>query len=201
MKTQNDILDKLDDQQLTWQLKIKLEMVLEENLRLAKKIKLEELIPFVNAVESAKRIFFVAAGRSGLALRAAAMRMMHLGLTVYVVGETTTPAIGAEDLLIAASGSGTTSSILRAAEKAVSVGACLVALTTNPSSPLASLASYTVSIPAAEKEDHHGGKSGQYAGSLFEQFLFLLMDAVFQSLWKIDGSPAEELWNRHANLE
>lgn len=198
---QHDVLDKLDDQQLTWQLKINLEMVLEENHRLAKKIKFEELIPLVSAIESSKRIFFIAAGRSGLALRAAAMRMMHLGLDVYVVGETTTPAIGAQDLLIAASGSGTTLSIVRAAEKAVSVGACLVAITTNPSSPLATLANYTVNIPAAEKEDHQGKKSGQYAGSLFEQFIFLLMDAVFQSLWKIDGTPAQELWKRHANLE
>ena len=43
----------------------------------------------------------------------AAMRLMHLGLTVHVVGETTAPAIRSNDLLLAASGSGTTAGVER----------------------------------------------------------------------------------------
>ncbi len=43
----------------------------------------------------ADRIFVVGAGRSGLVLKTAALRLMHLGLTVQVVGETTAPAIRA----------------------------------------------------------------------------------------------------------
>ena len=134
-------------------------------------------------------------------MRAAAMRLMHLGLQVYIVGDTTTPAINQEDLLIAASGSGTTSGIVRAAEKAVSIGAKLVTLTADPNAALAKLADHVVYIPAAGKEEHGSGKSAQYAGSLFEQFLMLLLDAVFQSLWKLDGTPAAALYQRHANLE
>jgi 6-phospho-3-hexuloisomerase len=34
----------------------------------------------------------------------AAMRFMHLGYTVHVVGETTTPAAGKDDVLLAVSG-------------------------------------------------------------------------------------------------
>jgi 6-phospho-3-hexuloisomerase len=56
-------------------------------------------------------------------------------------------------------------------------------------------------VPAAEKEDRGGSKSKQYAGSLFEQALLLITDAVFLALWKLDGTPAEELWKRHANME
>lgn len=182
-------------------LRLNLDLVLEENLLLAKKINFENLIPLVQSVQNSERIFLIATGRSGYALRGSAMRLMHLGLTVFFVGDTTTPAIGKNDLLIAASGSGTTSLIVRAADKARSSGARIIALTTAPSSALAELADHTVLIPAAGKEDFDGGKSSQYAGSLFEQFLSLLMDAVFQSLWELDGSPAAELWKRHANLE
>ena len=73
------------------------------------------------AILSADRIFVTGAGRSLLALRAIAMRFMHLGLTAYVVGDVTTPAFGAGDLLIAGSGSGTTGSVVRVAEKSTGV--------------------------------------------------------------------------------
>jgi 6-phospho-3-hexuloisomerase len=60
----------------------------------------------------------MAAGRSGLALKMAAMRFMQY--TVFIVGETNTPAILEGDLLLVASGSGTTSSVVSSAEKAKS---------------------------------------------------------------------------------
>ena len=201
METHNVEKDILDNQQLIWDLQLNLDLVLNENTQLAKKIDLESLIPFINFIQKSERIFIIATGRSGFAMRSTAMRLMHLGLVVYFVGETTTPAIRKGDLLISASGSGTTATIVRVAEKAILAGAEVVALTTNLSSSLAKLANHVVLIPAAEKEDHGGAKSKQYAGSLFEQFLLLLMDAVFQSLWKLDETPAEELWKRHANLE
>ncbi|WP_316801528.1 6-phospho-3-hexuloisomerase [Pedobacter frigidisoli] len=201
MKIAETELGNLDFQQLNWELKMNLDLILEENLKLSKKVDIENLIPLINAIQHSERIFLTAAGRSGFALRGAAMRLMHLGLTVYFVGDTTTPAIRKDDLLIVASGSGTTASMVRAAEKAVSTSARIIAVTTAPGSDLAKLAFHTVIIPAAGKQEFDGGKSKQYAGSLFEQFLFLLMDVVFQSLWKMDGTPAEVLWERHANLE
>lgn len=201
MKMQHETEELADNQQLVWDLQMNLELVLNENLKLAKKMDLESLVPLISYIQQSPRIFLVSAGRSGFAMRAAAMRLMHLGLQVYVAGDTTTPAIGQDDLLIAASGSGTTGGIVRAAEKAVSVGAKLVAVTADQQSALAKLADHVVYVPAAGKEEHGSGKSEQYAGSLFEQFLLLLMDTVFQSLWKLDGTPAEELYQRHANLE
>jgi len=147
------------------------------------------------------RIFVAGAGRSGLVLRMAAMRLMHLGLDVHVAGDTTTPAIRSGDLLLVASGSGTTSGVVKAAETAAKVGARVAAFTTNGDSPLARLADALVIIPAAQKTDHGSSVSRQYAGSLFEQALFVATEAVFQSLWDNTDTPAEELWLRHANLE
>lgn len=155
----------------------------------------------VTELRLADRIFVAGAGRSGLVLKMAAMRLMHLGLTVHVVGETTAPAIRAGDLLLVASGSGTTGGVVKAAETAAGQGARVAAYTTNPGSPLAAVASAAVLIPAAQKTDHGSAVSRQYSGSLFEQVLFATSEAVFQSLWDQDAAAAEELWERHANLE
>lgn len=153
------------------------------------------------ALNGARRVFVLGAGRSGLALRMTAMRLMHLGLQVHVVGEVTTPAIAAGDVLLAASGSGTTAAVVRAAETAAASGALVVAITTAPGSPLAGLAAVSVIVPAAQKQDHDGHLSRQYSGALFEQSVVVLGDAIFHSLWKASGATADELWPRHANLE
>ena len=178
-----------------------LQVILQENQQLAQKLDLAAAVAVIPLLQHAERVFVVGAGRTGLALKAAAMRLMHLGLTVFIVGETTTPAIKAGDLLLAGSGSGTTSTIVKAAEKAVAAGAKVVAISTTATSPLADLATQVVVLPAAQKQDHGGEISKQYAGSLFEQSVLLLLDALFQTLWGLDGTPAEELWKRHANLE
>lgn len=152
-------------------------------------------------VAAAPRIFVLGAGRSGLALRMMAMRLMHLGLEVHVVGEVTTPAIAEHDLLVTASGSGTTDGILRAAQTAVDAGAKVAAITTAADSPLAQLATTTIVVPAATKLDRSETSSTQYSGSLFEQVVVVLGDALFDALWKRSGLSADELWPRHANLE
>ncbi|PWB96959.1 6-phospho-3-hexuloisomerase [Salinibacterium hongtaonis] len=159
------------------------------------------LAGFVELVAEAPRVFVLGAGRSGLALRMTAMRLMHLGLEVHVVGEVTTPAIGRQDLLLTASGSGTTGGIVRAAQTAVAAGAVVAAITTDPDSPLASLASATITVPAAGKLDRSGEASAQYAGSLFEQTVVVFGDALFHALWMRSGASADELWPRHANIE
>lgn len=178
-----------------------LKMILAENNKLATEIDFNQVADIIPFIHNADRIFIVGAGRTGLALKAAAMRLMHLGFTVFVAGETTTPAIRNNDLLIAGSGSGTTGTIVKAAEKAVSVGAKVITISTSVTSPLAKLSDHVAILPAAQKQDHGATISRQYAGSLFEQSVLLLTDAIIQTLWQMDGTPAEELWQRHANLE
>jgi len=50
-------------------------------------------------VDSASRIFIAGAGRSALVARFFAMRLMHGGYNVFVVGEIVTPSISKDDLL------------------------------------------------------------------------------------------------------
>jgi 6-phospho-3-hexuloisomerase len=178
-----------------------LRLIVEELDAVLATIDDREIAHLADLVENAERVFVHGAGRSGLALRMTAMRFMHLGLTVHVVGEVTTPAIGAGDVLLVASGSGTTSGIVAAATTADSVGAQIAAITTARVSPLASLADAVVIVPAAAKLDRSGTASAQYAGSLFEQSVALIGDAVFHALWKRSEQSADDLWPRHANVE
>jgi len=178
-----------------------LSLVRDEIADTAAKIDEHEIATLAGLLGPNSRVFVAGAGRSGLVLRMAAMRLMHLGLTVHIAGDTTTPAISSGDLLLVASGSGTTSGVVKSAETAVKAGARIAAFTTNADSPLARLADALVIIPAAQKTDHGSNVSRQYSGSLFEQVLFLATEAIFQSLWDNTDVAAEELWLRHANLE
>lgn len=181
-----------------------LQQILAENAALLTRLPPEaeaNLAALADRLRTADRVFVLGAGRSGLALGMTAMRLMHLGLAVHVVGEVTTPAIRAGDSLLVASGSGSTAGIVRAAETAHSVGASVLALTTAADSRLAGLADVCVLLPAAQKQDRGGSVSAQYAGALFEQAVVLVGDALFFSLWRASGATADELWPRHANLE
>ncbi|ORA28687.1 6-phospho-3-hexuloisomerase [Mycobacterium aquaticum] len=176
-------------------------LVRDEIASTTSKVNQEQVAILARHLVRGGRVFVAGAGRSGLVLRMAAMRLMHFGLNVHVAGDTTTPAIADGDLLLVASGSGTTSGVVKSAQTAKKAGARIAAFTTDPNSPLAGLADALVIIPAAQKTDHGSHISRQYAGSLFEQVLFVVTEAVFQSLWDHTDVEAEELWTRHANLE
>lgn len=181
-----------------------LELIAAENAAVIRRLQADAGASLDSAAArllAARSVFVLGVGRSGLALKMTAMRLMHLGLRVHVVGETTSPAIGPGDVLLVASGSGTTGAIVRAAEAAAAAGAGIVAISTDPDSTLGGLADVTVVVPAARKQDHDGQVSAQYSGGLFEQSVVVIGDAIFHGLWKASGASAEELWPRHANLE
>jgi len=94
----------------------------------------------INEIASCRRVFAAGSGRSGSGVRAHAMRLMHMGKRVHVVGEVTTPAITAGDLLVVGSGSGRTPALVAAGEKAKKAGARILLVTIDPESPLARLA-------------------------------------------------------------
>jgi len=155
-------------------------------------------------IEVAPRIFVAGAGRSGLCMRAMGMRLMHLGKTVYVVSETTTPSIAAEDLLILGSGSGQTASLLVIAEQARRQGAKTLLFTADATSPLADLADHRVVIPTPPLKNVKGGRglmSVQPLGTLFEQSLLILCDSLILGLMQRIGAGAAQMLERHANLE
>lgn len=112
----------------------------------------EQFEDFIARIKDHERIFVHGAGRSGLVGQSFAMRLMHLGFKVHVIGETTTPSLTANSLLIAISGSGQTASVVSAAEIAKKKGAEVAAVTSSPDSPLAQLADTTIRINCIDKD-------------------------------------------------
>jgi len=164
----------------------------------------ENLVQALALIKSAPRIFVAGAGRSGLCMRAFGMRLMHMGKTVYVVGETTTPGITAKDLLILGSGSGRTTSLLAMARQAQSHDAKVLLITTGANSPMAELADQMVLVPAPSLGMNEGERdqmSFQPMGTLFEQSLFILCDSLILSMMRQSGVSAANMLARHANLE
>lgn len=157
----------------------------------------------VDLILASKRIFTAGAGRSGLAVRAFAMRLMHMGFEAYVAGETITPGITSEDLLIIGSGSGSTGSLCVMAEKAKSFGTRIGLITIRNDSPIAALSDAIITIPAPTPkiDGDTGFKSIQPMGSLFEQCLFILLDTIILRLMEKNGMDSTTMFLRHANLE
>lgn len=155
-------------------------------------------------IRQADKIFVAGAGRSLMMIRGLAMRLMHMGFRSYVVGETVTPAIEPGDLLIIASGSGSTGTLTVIAEKCKKIGAKLALITTMPDSPIGRLADCIVEVKAATtKSDANTRKTFQPGANTFEQSVLLIGDAIFIDIIS-DGNLEEKneiLMKRHANLE
>ena len=155
------------------------------------------------AVRSARRVFLAGAGRSGLAMRGFAMRLAHMGLDAYVVGETVNRSYGPEDLLVLGSGSGATPGLLAVARKARSIGGRIAVLTIDPASPMAELSDTVIRVAAPSPKALSGGTgtSCQPMGSLFEQCLLIILDAVVLHLMQESDLSSEEMFAEHATLE
>jgi 6-phospho-3-hexuloisomerase len=177
-----------------------LERILQEIQTTADLIRDEDAVQLVNGILEAKKIFVAGAGRSGFMAKSFAMRMMHVGLDPYVVGETVTPNLEEGDLFIVGSGSGETKSLVAMAEKAKSIGASVAAVTIVPNSSIGRLADIVIEIPAQTKADT-SNKSIQPMGSLFEQSLLLFYDSLILHIMEKRGMDSGNMYGRHANLE
>jgi len=165
----------------------------------------------INAIINTKRIFVTGAGRSGYVVKAFAMRLMHISSEIYVVGETTTPSIHEDDLLIAVSGSGETASTVQIASVAKKKGAKIAVITSKPKSSIGNFADVIVKI----KGRIDGRKKRDYLvrqmlgthelmvplGTLFELTTMFFLDTVIEELIVLQKKTEKEMKKRHTNLE
>ena len=180
-----------------------IENVMDELKRTVEGVSFQEEEELVKAILEAKHVFVAGAGRSGMIAGCFAMRLMHAGIVTYRVGESTTPGIGKEDLLVIASGSGTTASLLSMAEKARKIGAKVALVTIYPDSAIGKLASIIIHIHAftCKSDIDTGVHSVQPMGNLFERSLLISLDYVVEILMDKLGLTGDVMFQRHANLE
>ena len=167
---------------------------------------------FEDIIIESKNIFVTGAGRSGLAAKAFAMRLMHLGLSAYVVGETISPAIYADDCIIAISGSGETNTIVSAARIAKNRGSKVLALTSYPESTLGQLADAYILVKGRTKKEvddenymkrqiHGNYTSLTPLGTAFELTTLVFLDAIVSELMEKMEQTESDLKARHTVLE
>ncbi|HDL16011.1 MAG TPA: 6-phospho-3-hexuloisomerase [Euryarchaeota archaeon] len=178
---------------------------------IAKGLNEEDMESLIKAIITSEKVFLYGAGRSGLVAKAFAMRLMHLGITVYVVGESVTPSITDKDLLITISGSGETTSIVTSGKIAKSSGAKLAVITSYPTSSLGKMAEIVVLIKGrtkliGEKDFFLRQIKGEHyplapLGTLFEVAVLVFLDALIVELMVRLGKTEDEMRYRHTQLE
>ena len=149
-------------------------------------------------IDEAGRIFVGGAGRSGLVSRFFAMRLVHSGYQVNMVGEIVTPAIKAGDLFLVISGSGGTKTLLPLLETAKSKGAKIVVISMKNKSPMSDMADLSVHIG---NDDSFGLTNGMPMGTSFELSTLIYLEAVISELIHTKGLTEEGMRAIHANLE
>lgn len=172
---------------------------------------------FLREMLSARRIYVAGAGRSGFVAKAFAMRLMHLGFTSFVVGETVTPAFSKGDTLVAFSGSGETTSVVDICETAKEMGGRVCLVTATPSSRISRIADCIVNVGDLtgyyRKDDtpfELRQITGQYRsvtsafaplGTLFETLALVFSDAVISALIDAQKSDLNDIRGRLTNVQ
>ncbi|MDR0912622.1 MAG: 6-phospho-3-hexuloisomerase [Methanobrevibacter sp.] len=184
-----------------------------ENIKNASGYIKEDVIKnFVEIISQSGRIFVIGAGRSGLVAKAFGMRLMHLGKTVFIVGETITPAIKANDCIIAISGSGETNSIVSPVKIAKEKGAKVLSLTSYTDSTIGKLSDSVLWVHGRTKNDIDKEEDyikrqmdGNYSsltplGTAFELTSLVFLDGLISELMYAMGATEADLKARHDNM-
>lgn len=172
----------------------------------------KSLKEFEDVILNANNIFVAGIGRSGLVARAFAMRLMHVGFSTYVVGETISPSIFENDCLIIISGSGETNTVVSATEIAKERGSKVLVVTSFPDSTLGKLADCCLLVKGRinqERDDENYLKRqihGNYTsltplGTAFELTTLVFLDAIVSELMEKMKQTESDLQSRHAVLE
>lgn len=152
-------------------------------------------------VQAARRIACHGVGREGLMMRALCMRLMHLGFDAHVVGDVTTPPLGAGDLLLVSVGPGFLATVQALLGVARLTGARTVAITAQPDGETSRTADTVIYLRAQTMADDRGGSSVLPMGSLYEASMLLFFDVVSIRLRERTGQTMEAMRSRHTNLE
>lgn len=171
----------------------------------------------VDVIARANKIAVYGVGREGLAMKGFAMRLFHLGVNVFVVGEMVQTAVGKGDILLASAGPGHFSTVSAIAGEAQRAGCRVIGFTSQPPSPLQDWADLCIQVPATclppasllDQSPVHlhrtGGVDGTHSilpmGSSYELALQLFFDVVALFLQQRLGIAGEMMKARHTNLE
>lgn len=147
-------------------------------------------------ITQARRILVYGAGRTGLALQAFSMRLMHLGLDGHFVGQLAAPPVGKGDLLVCVLSVGKLPTGDALIQTAKGAGARVAVISARPN--LVQNADLVIGLPGQTMADPV--TSLLPLGSSFELALTLFCDLTVVELMKQLNRSNDDLAARHANL-
>lgn len=156
----------------------------------------------VEEIAAARRIALYGVGREGLQIKGFAMRLFHLGRSVSMVGDMTTPPLGAGDLLIVSAGPGHFSTVAALIGTASSAGARTLCITAEPSGACPRMADSVLTVPAQTMASDSGPAASVLPmGSLYEGAQYVLFECMILRLRERLGVDAAAMRANHTNLE
>lgn len=180
------------------------EQILEEHRQVYEQTDQEEVHKLLDRIQKHDRIFVIGVGREGMATRAFAMRLMHMGKEIHWIWDDTTPGIQQGDLVIATLGDGQIGHIDYICRRAKEAGGYIYVVTGDRQGrTVKEVADAVFFLPAAV----YRGKdqvvsSFQPMGNLFEQCLLITFDMmIMQMVEKTEGLTFENMSARHRNVE
>lgn len=180
----------------------KIDIVLNEVNFVLKSSNYHDIGKFCDSILSAQRIVLFGAGRVGFVMKSFGMRLSHLGINSYFLTDSNIPRTSTKDLLIVGSGSGNTTSVsnivLLAKQKKLNV----ICITSNPKSIIAKNSSSLILLNCQTKESNNLQRlSLQPMTTIFEQSLYLTLDALIMVLMNRMNETHHTMLERHNNLE
>ena len=158
---------------------------------------IKALEQMIESILSAEKIFLYGVGRSGLVAKAFAIRLVQLGLNVFFIGESNTPMVEKDSIVIILSNTGQTMSAVQTANITRRIGAKVIGITSNAHSKLAVAASDVI-ILADDIPESEERKTYAPLGTIFEEATGLLLDAILTVLMKKLGETESSMRKRHA---
>jgi 6-phospho-3-hexuloisomerase len=156
----------------------------------------------VRFISNARHISVFGCGREGLQIRGFAMRLFHLGRSVSVVGDMTTPAIGKGDLFLVTAGPGMLSTVHALVSVARAAGALVLTITAEPEGQVSKMSDEILVLPAQTMANDHGENvSILPMGSVYEGALFVLFEVIVLKLKAAFKVTDQVMRSNHTNLE
>jgi 6-phospho-3-hexuloisomerase len=156
----------------------------------------------VEAIATARTVVVFGGGREGLQIRGFAMRLFHLGRSVAVVGDMTTPAVQAGDVFLVTVGPGEISTAVALVGVAKAAGAKVLVITAQPEGRVPKMADQVLILPAQTMANDQGPSTSLLPmGSVYEGALFVLFEVMILKLKDTLSVSSEEMRGNHTNLE
>ncbi len=127
--------------------------------------------------------------------KAFAIRLVQLGLKVFFIGETITPIVEKDDLVIIVSNTGETMSAIQTANIVRRLGAQVIAITAERHSKLAHAASSVIHIGM---DRDSGDSEFSPLGTVFELTALVFLDGIVSEVMKGLGQTEADMRARHA---